>query len=106
MLPASSNGTLLKVSFCPTVYGRNFNGMLIVNTKDNQWKYIVHGVLPHYEPPKNRSSLPSVNSDELAGRRTKKRNFVLENLQLQQTAISSPIKGSSVLTKPNEPTSA
>jgi hypothetical protein len=63
--------------------------------------------LPHYEPPKNRSSLPSVNSDELAGRRAgmKKRNFVLENLQLQQTAISSPIKGASVLAKPNETTS-
>jgi hypothetical protein len=35
----------------------------------------------------------------------KKRNFILENLQLQQTAISSPIKGASVLTKPNETTS-
>jgi hypothetical protein len=66
----------------------------------------VHGVLPHYEAPKNRSSLPSVNSDELAGRRgAKKRNFILENLQLHQTAISSPIKGASVLTKPNETTS-
>jgi hypothetical protein len=31
LLPASSNGTLLKVSFCPTVYGRTFNGMLVVN---------------------------------------------------------------------------
>lgn len=72
--------------------------------EDNQWKYVIHGVLPHYEAPKTRSSLPSVNNDELAGRR-KKRNFILENLQLQQTAISSPIKGASVLTKPNETTS-
>ncbi|CAF2331704.1 unnamed protein product [Rotaria sp. Silwood2] len=107
LLPASSNGTLLKISFCPTVYGRTFNGLLIVNAQEHQWKYVVHGVLPHYEPPKNRSSLPSVNSDEYASRRAeaKKRNFILENLQLHQTAISSPIKGASVLTKPNETTS-
>ncbi|CAF2078091.1 unnamed protein product [Rotaria magnacalcarata] len=74
---------------------------------DHQWKYTVRGVLPTYEPPKNRSSLPSVNSDELVNRRAavKKRNFILENLQLHQTAISSPIKGASVLTKPNETTS-
>ena len=31
LLPASSNGTLLKISFCPTVYGRTFNGMLIID---------------------------------------------------------------------------
>jgi hypothetical protein len=31
LLPASSNGTLLKLSFCPTVYGRTFNGMLIID---------------------------------------------------------------------------
>lgn len=68
---------------------------------------MVRGVLPTYEPPKNRSSLPSVNGDELINRRAtnKKRNFILENLQLHQTAISSPIKGASVLTKPNETTS-
>jgi len=49
--------------------------------------------------------LPSVNSDESASRRAKKRNFILENLQLHQTAISSPIKGASMLTKVDEPTS-
>ncbi|CAF3695722.1 unnamed protein product [Adineta steineri] len=106
LLPASSNGTLLKLSFCPTVYGRIFHGMLIIDAKDNQWKYVVHGVLPQYEPPKTHSSLPSVNSEEIGNRRgTKKRNFILENLQLHQTAISSPIKGASVLTKTNETTS-
>ncbi|CAF3347445.1 unnamed protein product [Rotaria sp. Silwood1] len=107
LLPASANGTLLKISFCPTVYGRTFNGMLIVNAQDHQWKYVVRGILPHYEPPQNRSSLPSVNSDEYANRRAgaKKRNFILENLQLHQTAVSSPIKGASVLTKPSETTS-
>ena len=31
LLPASLNGTLLKVSFCPTVYGRTSHGMLIIN---------------------------------------------------------------------------
>ena len=30
LLPANSNGTLLKISFCPTVYGRSYQGMLIV----------------------------------------------------------------------------
>ncbi|CAF3339438.1 unnamed protein product [Rotaria sp. Silwood1] len=107
LLPANANGTLLKISFCPTVYGRTFNGMLIVNAQDHQWKYVVRGILPHYEPPQNRSSLPSVNSDEYANRRAgaKKRNFILENLQLHQTAVSSPIKGASVLTKPSETTS-
>ncbi|UJR33894.1 hypothetical protein I4U23_021314 [Adineta vaga] len=106
LLPASVNGTLFKLSFCPTVYGRTFNGMLIIDAKDNQWKYTVRGLLPQYEPPKTHSSFPSVNSDEYASRRgNKKRNFLLENLQLQQTAISSPIKGASVLTKPNETTS-
>jgi len=82
-----------------------FSIFFLFQTNDHQWKYVVHGVLPHYEPPKNRSSLPFVNSEDLASRRVaKKRNFVLENLQLHQTAISSPIKGANVLTKPNEPT--
>ncbi|CAM2730554.1 unnamed protein product, partial [Rotaria socialis] len=31
LLPASLNGTLLKVLFCPTVYGRTSHGMLIIN---------------------------------------------------------------------------
>lgn len=37
LLPASSNGTLLKISFCPTVYGRTFNGILIVEVMDIAW---------------------------------------------------------------------
>ncbi|CAF2209937.1 unnamed protein product [Rotaria magnacalcarata] len=35
LLPASLNGTLLKVSFCPTVYGRTSHGMLIINVCRN-----------------------------------------------------------------------
>ena len=34
LLPASSNGTLLKISFCPTVYGRSYQGMLIVEVRE------------------------------------------------------------------------
>ena len=41
LLPARLNGTLLKVSFCPTVYGRTFNGMLIVNVRRNRQCWIV-----------------------------------------------------------------
>ena len=57
-----------------------------------QWSYDVRGVIPEYSPPKGRSSIPMVAYLRDPRRHTN-RNYVVENLRLTTTAVSSPIKG-------------
>ncbi|CAF1128910.1 unnamed protein product, partial [Didymodactylos carnosus] len=62
LLPVASNGTLFKISFCPSVYGRTYNATLIISADEIEWKYTVKGIpVPAYDPPRTHSSLPSVN---------------------------------------------
>ena len=58
-----------------------------------QWTYDVIGTLPDYTPPRSQSSKTAKGVIE----RTDRKNFVLDNLKLNTTAVSSPMKGAPVI---------
>ena len=59
-----------------------------------QWSYDVRGVLPDYQPPQGRTSIPvkAKHPD-----RKPARNYILDNLKLHTTGVSSPVKGAPLL---------
>ena len=61
-------------------------------TSDMQWTYAIIGTTPEYAPPTGQSA---VGSTPHTHRRTvkQKKNYIRENLKLQNTAVSSPVKG-------------
>lgn len=62
-------------------------------TSDMQWTYDIIGTTADYNPPNARAKTLSMSAN--SSRRTvkQKKNYVLENLKLQSTAVSSPYKG-------------
>jgi hypothetical protein len=63
-----------------------------------QWKYIIKGVTPEYVVPNGRSYGAIASESNLkAMSQYEKKNYVLENKQLLQTAVSSPIKGANLI---------
>ncbi|KAL8606797.1 hypothetical protein ACOMHN_049626 [Nucella lapillus] len=92
LLPSSQEGTLFNISFVPAVYGRICKGKLIIQSSDMQWSYEVRGVIPEYCPPQGRSSIP-VKGPLPDPHRNRAHNYVLENMRLTTTAVSSPVKG-------------
>ncbi|XP_053397416.1 cilia- and flagella-associated protein 47-like isoform X4 [Mercenaria mercenaria] len=97
LLPLGSNGTLVRVGFCPSVYGKIYTGKLIIQTPDMQWSYNVRGVLPDYAPPRGVSSHPMRGPHPDPRMRGQRVNYILDNIRLKTTAVSSPIKGAPVL---------
>ncbi|KAL3884217.1 hypothetical protein ACJMK2_030436, partial [Sinanodonta woodiana] len=97
LLPQGSGGTLLRVSFLPSVYGKLYQGRLVLQTPDMQWSYSVKGVLPEYTPPRGQSSRPIAGPHPDPRQRQEKQNYILENLKLKTTAVSSPIKGAPLI---------
>lgn len=95
------SGTLLKVHFCPTKYGKIYIGKLVVQSTECQWTYSLRGDLPDYKAPRGQSSVPRAGSlPDLQHRRFESApttNFIRGNLQLTTTAVSSPIKGAPIL---------
>ena len=65
---------------------------LLPQSPDMQWSYDVRGVIPEYSPPQGRSSIPPKGPLPDPHRHLS-RNFVIENLRLTTTAVSSPVKG-------------
>jgi len=65
--------------------------LIFPQTSDMQWTYDIIGTTADYNPPDSRAKIQSSS----ATRRTvkQKKNYVLENLKLQSTAVSSPYKG-------------
>ena len=55
-----------------------------------QWTYAVKGVTPEYTPPAGQSVITTKHTTFVKQR---KKNYVRDNLRLQTTAVSSPIKG-------------
>ncbi|PFX34680.1 Calponin-likey domain-containing protein 2 [Stylophora pistillata] len=92
LTPAGTEGTLIKVSYKPQIYGKTHMAKLVVQCPDMQWTYDVIGKTADYSPPNVRSKI--VSSSANSGRTVKqKKNYVLDNLKLQSTAVSSPYKG-------------
>jgi hypothetical protein len=118
-LPESDDGTLIKIGFTPTTYGKVFQSQLIISvnnievdlnllnilllyivfkTPTYQWKYVVKGVTPEYVVPRGQSGIPPApRSDPRMKRFGKKRNYIVENTYIIQTAVSSPIKGAALV---------
>merc|ERR1712226_937721 len=109
---ASTPSNLFTVGFQPNTYGKTYRATLVVQTKFNHWSYELIGTLPDYHPPQiqaNPSSYPNATIAEqqrLVGAQqgtnnndssSRYRNFIRENLRLNTTGVSSPIKGRSVL---------
>ncbi|XP_052808119.1 cilia- and flagella-associated protein 47-like isoform X2 [Mya arenaria] len=97
LLPVGTNGSLIRVGFCPAVYGKIYTGKLVVQTPDMQWSYNVRGVLPEYAPPRGISSRPMRGPHPDPRYRREKTNYILDNMRLKTTAVSSPIKGAPIL---------
>ncbi|XP_033635373.1 cilia- and flagella-associated protein 47-like isoform X1 [Asterias rubens] len=91
-----TNGTLITVGFRPRIYGKNYQGKLVVQTADMQWTYSLIGVTPEYTPPEGQSQRPIAGPHSSTNRHSKTRNYVLDNLKLTTTAVSSPIKGAPI----------
>ncbi len=64
-----------------------------------QWTYDIIGTTADYSPPNMRSKIVSTSAN--SSRRTvkQKRNYVLDNLKLQSTAVSSPYKGARLVSR-------
>ncbi|RXM29158.1 Cilia- and flagella-associated protein 47 [Acipenser ruthenus] len=92
LLPIHSAGTLITVSFSPSMYSKKHRATLVIQTGDMQWMYDINGVQPQYIPPTSQSSR-IVSSGVVRATAVQQRNFIRENLQLTTTSVSSPIKG-------------
>ncbi|KAI0223616.1 Cilia- and flagella-associated protein 47 [Lamellibrachia satsuma] len=96
LLPASSNGTLITVTFLPQKYGKLPRAKLVVQTMDMQWTYNIQGALPAYAPPHGTSYRPMAGPHPDLRKRHHV-NFVKQNLHVITTAVSSPLKGGPVV---------
>lgn len=97
LLSLGSNGTMIHVGFRPSVYGKIYNAKLVIQTEDMQWSYNVRGILPDYAPPRGVSSHPMSGPHPDPRMRGERVNYILENIRLKTTAVSSPIKGAPIL---------
>ncbi|XP_046887323.1 cilia- and flagella-associated protein 47-like [Hypomesus transpacificus] len=92
LLPVGSAGTLLTVSFTPSMYSKKHLATLLVQTPDMQWTYEVRGMAPAYTPPLSPGSTNGISSSGTRPSEVRQRNFVARNLQLPALANSSPFR--------------
>ena len=97
--PAGTEGTLIRVAYKPQIYGKTHKAKLVVQTSDMQWTYDVLGTTADYNPPNARAKILSTSTSSSRRAVKQKKNYVLENLKLQSTAVSSPLKGVRLVTR-------
>ncbi|KAG9349623.1 hypothetical protein JZ751_028071, partial [Albula glossodonta] len=90
LLPVDSPGTLLTITFTPSMYSKRHQATLLVQTADMQWTYEVNGVLPPYTPPCPQSS-KTKGSNKLRPTGGRQRNLLRQNLLVPIAAASSPL---------------
>ncbi|XP_044141503.1 cilia- and flagella-associated protein 47 [Bufo gargarizans] len=96
LLPLGTAGTLITVGFKPSMYSKKHRATLVVQSSSMQWTYEINGLPPKTTPPTNVS--PKICSLGMRKSMTcQKRNFLRENLKLTTTAVSSPVKGASLM---------
>ncbi len=62
-----------------------------------QWKYLIKGTTPEYVVPRGMSGIPPPPMRSFNKKQgIKKRNYIVENTYIIQTAASSPVKGASL----------
>ena len=67
--------------------------LVFSQTSDMQWTYDILGTTADYNPPNARARITSTSANSARRTVKQKKNYVLENLKLQSTAVSSPYKG-------------
>ncbi|KAM9320035.1 LOW QUALITY PROTEIN: cilia- and flagella-associated protein 47 [Gastrophryne carolinensis] len=95
LLPLGTAGTLITIGFKPLMYSKKHRATLVVQTPTMEWTYEIHGLPPKSTPPTNIA--PKICSVGIKQPATQKRNFLRENLKLTTTAVSSPVKGASLI---------
>jgi hypothetical protein len=106
LLPSGSLGTPITVVYTPTYYGKTHQAKLLVQAPHMQWTYDLKGVTPEYTAPsasavtinKHGKKTPTEESS-YAQMNTKKKNFIRQNLKLSNTGVSSPLKGTPLVTR-------
>ncbi|XP_064167628.1 cilia- and flagella-associated protein 47-like [Anguilla rostrata] len=85
LLPVGSPGTLLTVTFTPSMYSKRHQATLLVQTADMQWTYEVNGVLPVYTPP-SPLSVKAKGSNKLRPSGARQQDVLQQNFQLPAAA--------------------
>ena len=67
--------------------------LVFSQTSDMQWTYDILGTTADYNPPNARARITSTTANSARPTVKQKKNYILENLKLQSTAVSSPNKG-------------
>ncbi|XP_029931399.1 cilia- and flagella-associated protein 47-like [Myripristis murdjan] len=88
--PVGSTGTLITLSFTPTVYSKRHRARLRVQAADMHWTYEVRGRTPNSPPHCTTSS--SESSPVLHSANKRQLNFVALNRRLPALANSSHLK--------------
>lgn len=65
MEPAGREGTPFEITFLPTVYKKEWQGKLIIETEESYWSYEVKGMLPPYLPPIAKSLISNGSTSKL-----------------------------------------
>ena len=52
--PVINDGTIIEVSYLPTQYGKAKAGILIIETDQNLWRFLIRGMFEKYIPPTSR----------------------------------------------------
>ena len=88
--PYGSEGTNFVVSFTPKIYGKFYQGKIIVETEEMQWTYEVHGNLPRYEPPRGSGKvdtwIPPEADPDIYKNRLPVQNYMQQNVQVSTQA--------------------
>ncbi|XP_010189112.1 PREDICTED: putative uncharacterized protein CXorf30 homolog, partial [Mesitornis unicolor] len=96
LLPAGTVGTHITVGFKPRMYGKKHKATLVIQTQSMQWMYDINGLPPQTVPHTSPAKVVSTSS-YIRSATVRQRNFILENLKLITTGVSSPIKGAPLL---------
>ena len=104
--PYGSEGSIFVVSFAPTVYGKFYQGKLIIETDEMQWTYEVCGDHPRYDPPQALGKVDSWIPPEVDpvnyNKRLPKQNYMQQNVASVRRSLSA-LRTSSPTAQPTSP---
>lgn len=112
LLPGGTLGTPITVIYKPTYYGKTHQAKLLVQAPHMQWTYDLKGTTPDYSAPKVSAATINRHTDGAAtinrhtdgeqssyGAQARKKNFIRQNLKMEHTASSSPLKGNPLVNR-------
>eukprot|EP01017_Pseudomicrothorax_dubius_P047657 TRINITY_DN8583_c0_g1_i5.p1 TRINITY_DN8583_c0_g1~~TRINITY_DN8583_c0_g1_i5.p1 ORF type:complete len:454 (+),score=135.08 TRINITY_DN8583_c0_g1_i5:255-1616(+) len=84
--PYGKDGTTFTISFTPVEYGKVKKGVLIIQTDEMYWSYLVRGTFPEYKKPEPKGGKIDQSLDPqlmkmLSHQDRPKKNFVVDNIK-------------------------